>query len=46
MLAQLDQLVADGARVLVGGKAPDAEGAYVAPAVLVDINREADSYNQ
>lgn len=46
LLAQLDQLVADGARVLVGGKAPDAEGAYVAPAVLVDINREADSYYQ
>ena len=46
LLEQLDQLTSDGARLLVGGSAPDAEGAYVAPAVLVDINREAESYYQ
>ena len=43
---QVQQAVAEGARLLAGGVLSDGPGAYYSPAVLVDVPRESESYRE
>lgn len=44
--AQVQQAVADGARLLAGGVLSEGPGAYYSPAVLVDVPRDSASYRE
>lgn len=46
LAAQVDDAVAKGARVLVGGKPLDRPGFYYPPTVLVDVPREARAFSE
>ena len=46
LLEQVEGAVANGANVLLGGKAPDGLGAFVLPTVLSDIARTNPAYHQ
>ncbi|PRI12379.1 NAD-dependent succinate-semialdehyde dehydrogenase [Leucobacter massiliensis] len=44
--AQVQQAVAEGARLLAGGELSEGPGAYYSPAVLVDVPRDSKSYGE
>ena len=46
LVAQVDAAVRDGARLLVGGKAPRGKGFYYPPTVLAGIPRSSPSYRE
>lgn len=46
LLAQLDDAVANGARLLTGGTRLDRPGYWIAPAVLVDVTPAARAYRE
>lgn len=41
----VQRAVADGARLLAGGKLADGKSAYFSPAVLVDVPRDSEAFN-
>lgn len=41
----VDDAVAEGAKVLCGGKAPDGPGFYYEPTVIIDVNPESEIAN-
>ncbi|HET8539866.1 MAG TPA: NAD-dependent succinate-semialdehyde dehydrogenase [Anaeromyxobacter sp.] len=46
LVGQVDAAVKDGARLLVGGKAPGGKGFYYPPTVLAGIPRTSPSYRE
>src|SRR5690606_38582725 len=44
--AQVQRAVDEGAKLLAGGGLSDGPGAYYAPAVLVDVPRDSQSYRE
>ena len=46
LIAQVDEAVSHGARVVLGGKRVDRPGAFVEPTVLTDIGPESPAYRE
>ena len=46
LVGQVDEAVAHGAKVLLGGKRVDRPGAFVEPTILADVGPESPAYRQ